>query len=399
MDQTVVTFLARLATALLAFAGHVAVAVWLLNFAYGHAVPRIWLRRFRKAHLLWLFTTTFPVLAWAALVLPWPEPVLTPRLPAPLTAALHAYVLACVVIGTWVVLPITLIRALRGVPQWQQSNHTEVVDIEETLGYRPIGDGPKVRFARLRWNHQFEVEVIEKEFRLPRVPGALDGLTILHMSDFHFTGCLSREFYEAVLRQTERWDPDLVCLTGDFVDNPRYYEWIHELFSALRGRYGRFALLGNHDSWFDVGRIRQELGKAGFEIPGPQGRTIQVCGAGLFVASTEWPWLGPLPVAVQRDECDFALLLAHTPDCIYEVSKRGYDLVLCGHNHGGQVRLPLIGPVYMPSRYSRRFDMGPFQVGETALYVNKGIAGEHPLRWNARPEVTLIRLRSGNAAS
>ena len=68
--------------------------------------------------------------------------------------------------------------------------------------------------------------------------------------------------------------------------------------------------------------------------------------------------------------------------------------MLCGHNHGGQVRLPLIGPVYMPSRYGRRFDAGLFRIGNMALYVNKGLGGEHPLRLGARPEIAWIVLRT-----
>jgi predicted MPP superfamily phosphohydrolase len=70
--------------------------------------------------------------------------------------------------------------------------------------------------------------------------------------------------------------------------------------------------------------------------------------------------------------------------------------MLAGHNHGGQVRLPVIGPVFMPSRYGRHFDMGAFQVGPTLVHVSRGVSGKHPFRFGCRPELTKIVLRSAN---
>ena len=66
-----------------------------------------------------------------------------------------------------------------------------------------------------------------------------------------------------------------------------------------------------------------------------------------------------------------------------------------GHNHGGQIRLPLVGAVFMPSRYSRRFDRGFFRAGRTLLYVNEGIAGKHPVRYGCPPEISRFVLRQG----
>ncbi len=68
-----------------------------------------------------------------------------------------------------------------------------------------------------------------------------------------------------------------------------------------------------------------------------------------------------------------------------------------GHNHGGQIRLPLVGAVFMPSRYSRRFDRGFFRAKDTLLYVNEGIAGRHPIRYGCPPEITRFVLRQGPA--
>lgn len=69
--------------------------------------------------------------------------------------------------------------------------------------------------------------------------------------------------------------------------------------------------------------------------------------------------------------------------------------MLSGHNHGGQIRLPFIGPVFMPSRYSRRFDRGFFRRNGTLMYVNEGIGGKHPVRYGCPPEVSRLVLHAG----
>jgi predicted MPP superfamily phosphohydrolase len=72
--------------------------------------------------------------------------------------------------------------------------------------------------------------------------------------------------------------------------------------------------------------------------------------------------------------------------------------MLAGHNHGGQVRLPVIGPVFMPSRYGRHFDMGAFEIGPTLVHVSRGVSGKHPYRFGCKPELTKIVLRCEKAA-
>jgi predicted MPP superfamily phosphohydrolase len=96
---------------------------------------------------------------------------------------------------------------------------------------------------------------------------------------------------------------------------------------------------------------------------------------------------------------DFRLLLSHSPDRFYRAVRWGIDLMLSGHNHGGQIRLPLVGAVFMPSVYSRRFDRGFFRRGRTLMYASDGIAGMHPVRYGCPPEITRFVLRTAPASS
>ena len=92
----------------------------------------------------------------------------------------------------------------------------------------------------------------------------------------------------------------------------------------------------------------------------------------------------------------FCLLLSHTPDNIRWAQWNQIDLMLSGHNHGGQVRLPGFGPVYSPSIYGCHYASGVFWEPPTLLHVSRGISGKHPLRWNCLPEMTRLVLRAGS---
>ena len=111
--------------------------------------------------------------------------------------------------------------------------------------------------------------------------------------------------------------------------------------------------------------------------------------AGLFTA-------GRSPHASQQfvawPAAAFRLCLSHTPDNINWARQRSVDLMLAGHVHGGQIRLPLIGSIFCPSRYSRRYDCGTFFEAPTVMHVSRGLAGQHPLRYGCRPEVTRLIL-------
>ncbi len=95
-------------------------------------------------------------------------------------------------------------------------------------------------------------------------------------------------------------------------------------------------------------------------------------------------------------EADFRIVLSHSPDQFPRAASAGVELVVSGHNHGGQIRLPVFGPILMPSRYSRHFDRGFFRSrdGASTLYVSQGIGGKHPIRYGCTPEITRFTLRA-----
>jgi predicted MPP superfamily phosphohydrolase len=374
-----------------ACAGHTALWTPGLNWVYGLALPRWVQRTLRRLHALAVLAS--PALFWfglgfdRSLVLrPYPEMACCPFM--------AGYTLVC----WWVALVglpfFTVRRLLRRRPAALVSNHNDVVDVVGVLGYKPVGHGKHRLLAHLPWNEVFQVEFAERIFRLARLPAEWDGLTILHLTDLHLCGTPDREFYQYVLDRCLAWgEPDLIVLTGDIVDSYRHHRWVVPLLGRLRWRVAALAILGNHDSWYDPSLVRRRLRRLGMHILSNTWEQLDFRGQPLIVIGHEGPWFKPAPDMSACPDGPFRLCLSHTPDNIRWAQNHQVDLMLSGHNHGGQVRLPLVGSIFVPSRFSRRFDCGTFDESPTLLYVSRGVSGQHPLRFNCRPEVTRIVLR------
>ncbi len=298
------------------------------------------------------------------------------------------------------VTPATIIRYwLRTTAPGLVSNHSDVVDFNrDQEGNRRsfVGEGKRKLLASLPGNQICTVEFNEKYVRFPELPPALDGLTILHVTDLHFHGIPAREFYEAAMAKCmEKWQPDVIAVTGDIVDSQEHHAWIETVFRPLSWNVAGLAIVGNHDLRHAPDGVRTRFEELGYMVLGNRWQPLEVRGEQIVVVGHEGPWFRPAPDLSQCPQNAFRICLSHTPDNIVWAKQHQIDLMLSGHNHGGQIRFPVFGSVYVPSRYSRRYDCGMFQEGKTVLHVSRGIGGQHPLRWNCRPEITLLVLRRG----
>ncbi len=373
--------------------GHAVLMICGLNCLYGTALPHRLLSVTRK--LDGLVVLAGPVIFWYAFGF---------HLEAGTSAADHhplvyAYFIVCWILGVAVFPAVTVLRLLRRQPAALVKNETQTVDVAAELGYKPAGTGKHRRLACLPGNQVFQVDFAERTLRVPRLPAAWDGLTILHLSDLHLCGTPDRAFYRFVMDRCRAWQPDLVALTGDVVDSDIHHRWVIPVLGRLTWRVAAFAILGNHDSWRDVPVIRRRLRRVGMRVLGNGWEKLEVRGEPLVVIGHEGPWFGPPPDLGACPPDVFRLCLSHTPDNIKWARRHGVDLMLAGHVHGGQIRFPLVGSVFVPSRYSRRYDCGTFDEPPTLLHVSRGLGGQHPLRYNCRPEVTLLVLRAGSAAT
>ena len=293
----------------------------------------------------------------------------------------------------------TLRNLLHRTPTQQTAFSASVVDVEEALGKPPVGDGPFEFMTKVPLNECFTVEFNEREFTLNRLPPEWDGLRILHLTDLHFIGNIDLPFYEFVFDEITKFEFDMVCFTGDLLDGNEFAEWIPSTIGRMNAPLGKFFILGNHDWYLDTTSIRDVMIAHGWRDMAGSLQVLDTMGPPLAIGGDERPWMGRPPNFHVGPGEAFRLLLSHTPDNFSWARRVGVDLMLTGHNHGGQVVLPVIGPVYSPSLHGVRFAGGLFYSSPTLLYVSRGLGGRHPLRINARPEISILTLKSAKKSS
>jgi predicted MPP superfamily phosphohydrolase len=399
---------------LVAGIGHAVLWTALLNHLYGRPLPKSFLRwwryttaviiaaypiaigyQFWTASGLFLELGTFPD-SFLDLVLPLVSAEAWKRPPLPLLVT--GYVCVCLVMGGIVFPWITWKRWQRRPPSCLRDERSHHYDFWKQDGRLLLGDGSMRWAARLPGNEIFRLEITEQTLSLPRLPAVLHGLHLLVLSDFHFHGTPSRRWFEQVITTLRGGPcPDLVCLLGDYVDRHDHRAWIVPLLGEIPTRFGKLAILGNHDVFHDPDQIRASLRAAGCLVLRPQWQVITVRDEPLAVIAHEGPWLqGPSEEADLQPPSAFRLGLSHTPDNFYWAIRQQVDLLLCGHVHGGQIRLPWIGPIFVPSIYGRRFDTGVFQVDRTVMAVCRGLSGKEPLRFRCKPQILRITLTCDN---
>jgi hypothetical protein len=280
------------------------------------------------------------------------------------------------------------------------SSRTTMADIAAVLGHKPAVGWRARLLSLVPGNQIFQLAIDEKQLALPRLPAPLDGFSIAHLSDLHFTGRIGIDFFKAVVERTNALRADLIVLTGDVLDEMELVDWIPQTIARLSAPLGVYFVLGNHDQFTGEGpRLRQALTAAGLMDLGGRWKRLDVNGAEIILAGNELPWFAPSPdmrqcPARSADHPQLRLLLSHSPDQFPWARRCDFDLMLAGHTHGGQIRLPLIGPIFSPSSHGVKYASGTFYASPTLMHVSRGISSELPLRFNCRPELTKIVLRS-----
>jgi hypothetical protein len=210
---------------------------------------------------------------------------------------------------------------------------------------------------------------------------------------------VDRKKIQALVRLTNRQKPDLVALLGDYVIlgvlGGDFME-PEELADALRGLdapLGVYAVLGNHDWWYNGPRMAQALTDVGVRVLANETVAVSHGGRTVHVVGLEDEWTRrPDVAAVMRQvpAGEPTLVLTHNPDVFPKLpSLRG--ITLAAHTHGGQVRLPLMGAPIVPSRYRQRYVSGHVEEGDKQMFVTSGVGTSVlPLRFRVPPEVAVV---------
>jgi uncharacterized protein len=252
---------------------------------------------------------------------------------------------------------------------------------------------------------------VEKiEFSIPNLPEAFDGFRIVQLSDFHYGAYTGKRQISAAVKLANSLKPDLIVLTGDFitapdtevqvpVTHPVFTETVEcaEVLSGLSATEGVLGCLGNHDQAVSSNYVREVFGSFRIKLLLNENVPIERSGKKLWIAGVDDGVVGKpdFPRTVQgipRDEP--SILLAHDPDLADEAAKYPLAAQLSGHSHGGQVRLPLLGSLYLPP-LAEKYPYGYYRIRNMHLYTNRGIGTVVlPYRFNSPPELTVAMLKS-----
>ena len=257
------------------------------------------------------------------------------------------------------------------------------------------------------WWEPASFSIQQHEIQLKKWPSHSEGLRIAVLADLH-TGSPFNDLQklESIVRSTNREEPDLILLAGDFVIHGVIGgtfvepELSARVLKQLHAPLGVFAVLGNHDWWFDADRVRKALEAVDIPVLEDQSRKLEFEAGHFWLVGVSDYWEGPhdlkKALAEVKDTAP-VILFTHNPDLFPEVPS-SVALTIAGHTHGGQVALPVVGRPIVPSKYGERYASGHVVEHDQHLFVTSGIGTSIlPVRFRVPPEVSLVSVVSADA--
>jgi len=258
------------------------------------------------------------------------------------------------------------------------------------------------RLSKVRPGKDFAVN--QRVIDLPRLPDELCGLTITHVSDLHVGELLTPAHLPHIVEAVNALQSDLIAVTGDFIDfSNTHLPDVIDAMTQLEARLGVYMVLGNHDFLDSGDAVKKAFRKARLNLLLNEHATIQHYDKQIGLGGINW---SDQPKQIARDvrdtvksirKTDLSILLAHHPHAFDSARRRGVDLTLSGHTHGGQLlfsnqrgKKGAMGPATVGFRYVR----GLYQHGDSRLFVSSGVGSWFPLRIRCPAEITQLELQT-----
>jgi len=242
---------------------------------------------------------------------------------------------------------------------------------------------------------RLDMEVTRRRIRLARLPKAFEGFRIAQLSDIHISPFLPVDEIRRCVTITNQLKPDLVVMTGDYLLwDPAAQGDVVQALEGLRAPYGVFGCLGNHESITDTEEsITRLFAAQGIHILRQERATIRLGGDALNLIGVDDSLPDDKAVEYLVVPGTVNILLNHNPNDFDQAAELGFDLMLAGHTHGGQLSLESLHRGLSLARLETPYVSGWFEKSGGQLYVNRGIGTTIlPIRLGARPEITLFEL-------
>ncbi len=234
------------------------------------------------------------------------------------------------------------------------------------------------------------------------LPSPFDNFTILHISDLHSKG--SGRLEKSLVEILKNIRTDIAVFTGDFKKRRTYrktdkvIDTMRKIIRNINTNYGVFGILGNKDS----NDMIDGLTRCGIKMLIRENAEVKKGSASIRILGADDQYPLKYPLGIQQvmkgiPEKSFTVFLGHTPDFILWAKENKIDLLLAGDTHGGQLRLPIIGPIVVKSKISRRYCRGLIRENGTYLHISSGVGTIGvPMRFLCPPEISILTLKREN---
>lgn len=242
------------------------------------------------------------------------------------------------------------------------------------------------------------------------VPDNFDGLKIVHFSDLHYNRDISLNKVKSIVNEINVINPDIVVFTGDLIDRDAIisdndYDELANVLGNIKSKYGKYAVIGNHDYEKDKDGVIKVFHKADFKyldnsyeiIYNKENEKIFIGGLGNVTHNQEDISKMMEYFNGEGNKIDYKIILVHEPDIADNIVKDyKVNLILAGHSHNGQVRLPIIGAIYKPP-YAKNYYDNYYNLDGTNLYISSGI-GVSTINYRLfnHPSINFYRINKDN---
>ncbi len=260
--------------------------------------------------------------------------------------------------------------------------------------------------------------LIVKEYKIESdtLPIEAHGFKIVHLSDIHYGSTINKNRLEAIVEEINLLKPDIVVLTGDLYDEVDINtEDIIEVLSKIEVSVAKYAISGNHDyvrndyhevieasGFINLDNTYDLIYYGGYEPILIAGMSTNLLGPSFDKLATTFDYLNSFKnieglseeqiTSLKEDEPKYKILLVHEPDFIEDYDYEQFDLILAGHSHNGQVRLPFTGALHIPNGAKKYYEPY-YDLGESQLYISSGLGTSTiDFRFFNKPSINLYRI-------